>query len=122
MRLKTLAAAAAIMLASLGAVALPAEAQAQTRGGCNPAVVALINRDFPPSARSWAVGVAWRESRCIPTARNRSGASGIFQMMLPLHNAQFRAVGCSPASWRNAACNVAAAAHLFRQNGTRPWR
>jgi hypothetical protein len=119
MKVKALAVAAALTLGPVVGFAAPA--QASTRG-CNPAVVNIINRDFPPRARAWAVGIAWRESRCIPTARNRSGASGVFQMMLPLHNSQFRAVGCSPSQWANPYCNVAAAAHLYRQAGTRPWR
>ena len=95
-------------------------AEASTRG-CPAPIVAIIRRDFGRAA-GWATAIAWRESRCIPTAHNRSGASGLFQMMLPLHARQFTAVGCSPRQWSNAYCNTAAAAHLYHQVGSRPWR
>lgn len=112
-------------LAGLGlvvALLVPAKvADAQTRG-CPGPIVAIIKADFGRNA-GWATAVAWRESRCIPTAANRrSAARGLFQLMVPLHARQFAAVGCSWRQWSNAYCNAAAAAHLFREQGSRPWR
>ena len=122
MKIKAMLLSVIIVCTSFTALSSRADA-ATYRGGCNPAIVQIINQKFPPSARGWAVGVAWRESRCIPTAANRrSSARGIFQMMVPLHRAQFAAVGCSWTQWANPYCNIAAAAHLYRQQGTRPWR
>jgi hypothetical protein len=90
-------------------------------GGCPGPVVAAIDRSFG-SAAPWAVSIAWRESRCQPGARNRSGASGIFQIELPLHADLFTAVGCSPRSWMDVSCNVAAAFRLYQLAGRSPWR
>jgi hypothetical protein len=90
--------------------------------GCPAAIVRIIQRDFGRNA-AWAVGIAWRESRCQANAANRrSQARGIFQMMVPLHARQFAAVGCSWRQWANPSCNIAAAAHLFHEQGARPWR
>ena len=104
-----------------GLLAVPTAAQASS-GGCNPAVAAIIRADFGRAA-PWATAIAWRESRCQPGAANRrSSARGVFQLMVPLHARQFAAVGCSWRQWANARCNIAAAAHLYREQGTRPWR
>jgi hypothetical protein len=81
---------------------------------------AAIDRWWPGD-RAWAKRIAWRESRNTPTARNASGASGCLQMMLPLHNRRFTAVGCSPSQWSNAACNIKAAWHLYQEVGPSPW-
>ena len=113
------------VLAGLGlvvALLVPAKAaQAQTKG-CPGPIVAIIKADFGRNWQ-WATGIAWRESRCQPGAANRrSAARGIFQMMVPLHARQFAAVGCSWRQWANPYCNVGAAAHLFREQGSRPWR
>jgi hypothetical protein len=108
------------------AVVLPVAATVTTAdaatNGCPASIVRIIQRDFGRAA-PWAIGVAWRESRCQPGAANRrSQARGLFQMMVPLHARQFAAVGCSWRQWANAQCNAAAAAHLYREQGTRPWR
>lgn len=76
---------------------------------------------WPENLWSWAERIMWRESNHVPTARNASGASGCFQMMLPLHAGRFRAVGCSPADWTNGWCNAAAAYNLYREAGSSPW-
>ena len=95
---------------------------ASPRPGCPASVVNIIKRDFGRSW-SWAVGIAWRESRCQPGAANRrSQARGVFQLMVPLHWRDFAAVGCSWRQWANPTCNIGAAAHLFRGQGTSPWR
>lgn len=81
-----------------------------------------IDRHFPAGERAWFKGIVHRESRNDPTARNPSGASGCSQLMLPLHNHRFHAVGCSPSQWANPDCNIKAAAHLYREAGRSPWR
>ncbi len=83
---------------------------------CNEA----IDRHWPGD-KAWAKRIVWRESRNTPTAYNRSGASGCFQMMLPLHNRRFTAVGCSPSQWTDPACNTKAAWHLYQETGPSPW-
>jgi hypothetical protein len=109
-------------LVLVAALAVPARADAQPRTGCPAPIVAIIRADFGRSW-SWAVGIAWRESRCQPGAANRrSSARGLFQMMVPLHARDFAAVGCSWRQWANAWCNAGAAAHLYRSAGSRPWR
>jgi hypothetical protein len=68
----------------------------------------------------WAVDTAIRESRCRPDAYNRSGASGIFQLMMPLHSQLVRDV-CGWDGVFDAHCNIRAARVLFNGKGTRPW-
>jgi soluble lytic murein transglycosylase-like protein len=79
----------------------------------------LIHQIFGPDG-DWATAIAYRESRCIPTARNASGASGLFQMMLPLHSQLFINV-CGSVDWTNPECNVRAAYALFKGSGRSPW-
>lgn len=69
----------------------------------------------------WAVRIAWRESRCQPSAANPSGSMGLFQMLLPLHDDLFYAVGCTPADWSDPVCNVEAAHLLYLGSGRQPW-
>lgn len=88
---------------------------------CTGAVEAEIEAVFGQAA-PWAASVAWRESRCTPTARNPSGSSGLFQLLLPLHDDLLQAVGCQPSQWMVVACAVRAAYLLYEGSGTRPWR
>jgi hypothetical protein len=90
--------------------------QRQSVTDCNSAIDA-----YWPGDKAWAKRIVWRESNNTPTARNRSGASGCFQMMLPLHNNRFYAVGCTPSQWTDPVCNTLAAANLYREAGTSPW-
>lgn len=71
----------------------------------------------------WAVSVAWRESRCGPGARNASGASGIFQLMMPMHRALVAHICGEPADELvfDADCNIRAARALYDGSGRRPW-
>lgn len=81
----------------------------------------LIRHMFP----DWpdAVAVAWRESRCQPTAANRtSSARGLMQLLMSLHAHRLVTVGCRPSDWSDAWCNLAAARDLFEAAGTNPWR
>lgn len=71
----------------------------------------------------WAVAVAMRESHCTSGARNPSGASGVFQLMMPLHRQLIADVCGEPADDLvfDAACNIAAARALYAGAGRRPW-
>lgn len=70
----------------------------------------------------WAVDTAIRESHCQPGARNPSGASGVFQLMLPLHAGLFSEVCLAGALvWDDPGCNIAAARLLYDGSGRRPW-
>lgn len=69
--------------------------------------------------------VVQRESNGDPNAENPSGATGLFQMMTPLHCGSYgipRATGdCK--EWLKDPDNNAKAAHaLFRANGWEPWK
>lgn len=77
--------------------------------------------DLGPGVVSCMTNVAYRESRFDPKARNGSGASGLFQIMLPLHNDLFYAVGADPSWWWDAATNARAARALYNGAGLRPW-
>ena len=98
-----------------------AEQQAIPPDGCPYA--AQIRAAFPEDP-DWAVTTAWRESRCQPDARNVEGASGLFQMMMPLHR-QLVADACGTADPDAAvfdpACNIAAAHALYAGSGRAPW-
>lgn len=85
------------------------------------AVEALIWIVFPDDFE-WAKATAWRESRYQPWARNPSGASGLMQLMLPLHASRFTAVGKSPAEWADPVANLLAARALYDGAGRAPWR
>lgn len=85
------------------------------------AVESLIWIVFPDDFE-WAKATAWRESRYQPWARNQSGASGLMQLMLPLHASRFTAVGKSPAEWADPVANLLAARALYDGAGRAPWR
>lgn len=69
----------------------------------------------------WAISIAWRESRCQANARHPEGASGLFQMMMPMHRGIFERVGCAARQWSDPRCNVMAAWSLYQGSGRRPW-
>ena len=80
---------------------------------CHAAVDAVWQRDL-----SWAHGVVNRESHGIQNARNKSGASGCFQLM-PVHR------DLVPGGWSMvmvAHNNVSAAWSLYSGSGRRPWQ
>lgn len=88
---------------------------------CTGAVGAEIQAVFGPAA-PWASSITYRESHCEPGARNPSGSSGLMQLLLPLHDDLFTAVGCTPAQWMIASCALRAAYLLYEGSGTAPWR
>jgi membrane-bound lytic murein transglycosylase len=80
-----------------------------------------VARVWPARLQSWARRIVYRESRNVPTARNASGASGCFQLKLPLHADLFTRVGCRAADWANPMCNTRAAWLLYQGSGATPW-
>lgn len=78
-----------------------------------------MERVWPESLHGQARKIITRESGNNPSARNRSGASGCFQMMMPLHRPIFNGVGCGDPF--DATCNSRAALALFNSSGWSPW-
>ncbi len=72
----------------------------------------ICDRAWPCSE---ALAVAWCESRYDPLAYNVSGASGVFQLLMPLHEARLNG-----GDVFDAETNIAAAFGLW--NETRDWR
>lgn len=68
-----------------------------------------------------AVIIAMRESRCQADAFNPSGASGVFQIMMPLHSDMVGWTCGSPDMVWDAACNIRVARDLWQGSGWRPW-
>lgn len=68
-----------------------------------------------------AVRVAKCESGLNPLAHNPSGASGVFQIMMPLHAGMFEAHGWSPDDVYDAYRNTVVAHDLWESNGWRAW-
>lgn len=87
---------------------------------CPPEIVAVIHDAFAGTgSEDWAVGIAWRESRCQPGATNPNGCcvdTGLFQLRLPIHEA--RVAGCDAL---DAGCNARGARSLFDEVGACPW-
>lgn len=77
----------------------------------------------------WAIWVVSKrgghgESNCTAGARNASGSSGLFQLMMPLHSDLLRAVcpGRDPMqSVFDPECNIRAAWRLYQGSGRSPW-
>jgi soluble lytic murein transglycosylase-like protein len=63
--------------------------------------------------------IMYRESRCLPWARNPSGAAGLLQVM-PAH-CRWLAATIGPCDLFDPGYNVRAAAALWARDGYRPW-
>ena len=66
----------------------------------------------------WAIHIAMRESGCDQSAYNRSGASGVFQL---LNHGDLLAAVCLDADPFLADCNIRAAWLLYQGSGRSPW-
>lgn len=95
----------------------PAQVSAPPNTSCS--TQDLIRAIWPDDVEEWAIGIAWRESRCS-NVQNSEGASGQFQLMIPLHSAFMTAV-CGSADWANAECNIRTALKLYEGVGKGPW-
>jgi hypothetical protein len=97
---------------------------APASGGPSPDVQNAINSAFGdagPGVVACMTDIAGRESGFDPGARNPSGASGLFQLLLPLHDDLFYAVGVDPGNWPNPYWNARAARVLWNSSGIAPW-
>lgn len=101
-------------------VGIPTAAAARFSGG-ECAYAGLIRSIWQRDAE-WAIGIAFRESRCQPNALNASGSSGLFQILMPLHARLVAAVCGIAASVFDAVCNVRVAWALYSGSGRAPWR
>lgn len=63
----------------------------------------------------WALSTAGAESSWDPTQRNDIGASGLFQMRLPMHQELF------DGAWDDPYANARAAYRLWERDGIGPW-
>lgn len=105
------------------AIVARANLDAAANAGDRAAIEQVIREEWAGSGEpeSWMFAIVWRESNFLPWAHNREGASGIFQLMLPMHDDKFLAVGCQPSQWAEARCNARAARHLYDIAGRSPW-
>lgn len=87
---------------------------------CPDDVERIIRDVFDGTGREdYFVDIAWRESRCTPTATNPNGCcvdSGLFQLRMPIHAA--RVAGCDVF---DARCNAEGALSLYDECGIGPW-
>lgn len=92
---------------------------------CPQPIVDLIHKHFDQfgiEVADWYVGIAWRESNCIPTAASPTQCLGIGQLALPLHRRFFEAQGLDwQTTWMNPDANIKAASLLYAEQGARPW-
>lgn len=93
---------------------------AREQAAAPTSVEGMIRQVFGAAAPR-ALRIARCESNLVPTARNPSGASGVFQIMLPLHSGRFYARGWSPADWRDPWKNIVVAHDLYLDSGFGPW-
>lgn len=82
--------------------------------------LAEVQAVFGP-ATAKACSVLGCESRGDPQARNRSGASGLFQIMMPLHAGMFEAHGWPASSVFDGVRNITIAAEIVRGVGWGAW-
>lgn len=111
---------AAIVLSTGILTACGSDAPPVYRGGECPLSRQITDAWAGTGDEHWAVDVAIRESRCQPEARNPSGASGVFQLMMPLHARLVYDV-CGHGDVFDPACNIAAARALYDGSGRAPW-
>lgn len=111
--------ATAVLATACGPTAPDAPPDVYRADEC-PYAVEIMDAWAGTGDEHWAVDVALRESRCQPDAYNRSGASGIFQLMMPLHARLIGDVCGTPAPF-DPGCNIAAARALYDGAGRRPW-
>ena len=78
----------------------------------NVACIDQVIAQIFPAQQGLVQCIVEDESRFDPLARNSSGASGLMQIILPLHDDMFTAAGYSPADWGDTYANLSAAYEL----------
>ena len=63
--------------------------------------------------------IMYRESRCNPSAYNRSGATGLLQVLRS--HCGWLAPRIGPCNLTNAAYNIRAGAELYKNGGSAHW-
>lgn len=90
------------------------------RAGDTNAAAGLV-RLLWPDRPDRAIAIARRESGLTCTARNRSGAAGLFQLM-PVHRARAARLGLTwPDVQTSCLANLAVAVDLYHDAGWQPW-
>lgn len=104
------------------AIVARAQLDQAANAGDRPSIEQVIREEWAGSGESeaWLFGIVWRESNFLPWARNRSGASGLFQLLG--HGDLLQAACGSAESWADARCNARAARLLHDIAGRSPWR
>ena len=107
------------------ASAAPVSQQAHpaARGGRCTAYEGMLASNSPGWSVARMSAIMYRESRCQPGAHNRSGATGLLQIMPS--NCRYIAAklheSCNASKLRNASFNIRAAKVLWRYGHYGPW-
>lgn len=121
--------AGAQTLATLGPIsftAAPVPAVRQTpalhpSGPGSESVEAIIRDVWPDDLEDWAVRIATRESRLVPTVRNYC-CYGLFQIYYSVHRGWLSNYGVnSPSDLYDPRVNATVALALYQQTGPSPW-
>ena len=84
-------------------------------------VEAIIRSVWPDDLENWAVRIAYRESRLIPTAHN-SCCFGLFSIYFTVHRAWLSDYGVyQPSDLYDPRVNATVAYALYQQTGPSPW-
>lgn len=94
----------------------PVANQSQACADLYPIVLQVFGADLVDHA----MNVARKESGCTDVAYNPSGASGIFQIMMPMH-AQLVSDVCGGGSVFDPYCNTLVAKTMYDGSGWGPW-
>ena len=110
--------------ALLAGCGMPQSRSAPTSTSCwgTPVADDIVSAFNGTGQQGWALTIAYRESRCDPGARNRSGAVGLFQLVG--HDDLLARVCPSfppSVSGTDAHCNARAARLLYDMAGRSPW-
>lgn len=82
---------------------------------------AVIRSVWPDDLEDWAVRIAYRESRLIPTAHN-SCCYGLFSIYFKVHQGWLADYGVyQPSDLYNPETNARVALALYQQAGASPW-
>ena len=108
--------AAVVMTAILPVLAATATSASAASGSCPQYNSLLAANGLPVATFS---RIMYRESRCHPGAYNRSGATGLLQIMRQWAGSWRLCRGLNLSS---AVGNVTCAGRMYRLSGSSPWR
>ncbi len=95
-------------------------------GGSSDSRCAYANEIIASGLPEYMVGIAWRESNCIPDVSSGTGCMGLFQICWPLHqDIEIAQCGRSDqAGMYDPICNIKMAYNMWRggqETGNDPW-